>query len=228
MLPQAAMPVPYPRSRVAGRLSRWLRPVQAWALRRSAAYVYQLDDLAAHGEGHDEPLGGEYSFRMACLDDLEACSAMAGVPLDEYLRRWNCGGRCYAVFYRERPVHLGWFRFGSLYVRGLGLLIEADLSTCYLHSVETDPEHRRRGLYKNTLRKVAVMLAARRIQRVTQVVMVSNRIPQIALPQLGYRLVQSVRHTSLLGIKATTVCDPEGKTLSRRLFCRSPKSVFVI
>lgn len=228
MMPQAVMPVPYPRSRVVGRLSRWLRPVRAWALRRSSAYVYQLDDLTTHGAGHEEPLPDGYTLRRATWEDLETCAATAGATLAEYQRRWQQGGWCYAVFCQDRAVHLGWLHFGSVYVRGLGLLIEADSSVCYWYNVVTDPEHRRRGLYRNTLRRVTAMLASQGVQRVTQVVMTANRVPQIALPNLGYHLAQIVRHTSLFGCKATTICDSAGNVVSRRLFFRPPRAVFLI
>jgi ribosomal protein S18 acetylase RimI-like enzyme len=228
MLPQAAMPVPYPRDRAAGRASRWLRPFFAWAMRRSAAYVYELEDLAARPAGHETALAQGYGFRQVNWEELDACAAVAGAPAEEYRRRWEQGGECYAAFWQGRPAHLGWLHFGSVYVRGLGLLIEADPSVCYLYNVVTDPDHRRRGLYKCTQRTVTAMLAARGIRRVTQVVMMSNTVPQITLPQLGYRLAQVVRHTSLCGWKFTVVRDAAGKTISRRLFCRAPKSVFLI
>ncbi len=228
MLPQAAMPVPYPRNHATDPVSKWLRPALAWALRRSAAYIFELEDLAGRYAGAEEALPEGYCFRQADWSDLAACAEMAGVSDEEYRRRWEQGGQCYAAFWQGRPVHLAWLHFGSVYVRGLGLLIEADPSVCYLYNVVTDPDHRRRGLYKRTQRKLTAILAAEGIRRVTQVVMMSNTIPQITLPQLGYRLAQAVRHTSLCGWKFTVVRDPAGKAISRRLFCKTPKSVFLI
>ena len=228
MLSHAATPVPYPRNHATDPVSKWVRPALAWALRRSAAYVFELEDLAGQCAGEEEALHEGYCFRQADRSELAICAEMAGVSYEEYQRRWEQGGQCYAVFWQGRPVHLGWLHFGSVYVRGLGLLIEAEPSVCYLYNVVTDPDHRRRGLYRRTQRKLTAILAAQGIRRVTQVVMTSNTIPQITLPQLGYRLAQVVRHTSLCGWKFTVVRDMAGQAISRRLFFKTPTSVFLI
>lgn len=228
MLPAAALPLPQPTPRATVRVRRLWQSIHSWGLRQAAAYVFQLDDLTLPGSSHDDSLPDGYVFRDVCWEDLVDCVATSGTTLDEYRRRWQHGGRCYAVFRNGQAAHSGWLHFGSIYVRGLGFLIEADLSTCYVYNIVTAAEHRQRGLYRNSQRKLTAMLRTHGVRRMTQVVMATNVIPQIVLPQLGYRLVHSVRHSSLFGWKMTTVRNPAGRVISRRLFCRTPKTVFVI
>jgi hypothetical protein len=228
MLLRSVIPAPCVESPTAVRTKTWWPLAKRWLRHRSAAHVFVLDDLTARLPGHDEPFAEGYSFRVASYDDLAQCAPLADLPAEEYVRRWDHGDRCYTVFWQGRPVHLGWLHFGSVYVCGVGLPIEAGPLECYLYNVMTAPEHRRRGLYRATQRRVAAMLAGEGVRRVTQLVTTSNLIPQVALPQLGYRLLYTVRHTTLCGRKLTAVHDAKGRLTSVRLFFRTPKAVFRI
>jgi len=191
--------------------------------------VFELRDLAGIAQsqaGVCLPEG--YSFRQATLEELPACAELAETPLDEYRRRCRGGDQCYGTFWDGEPVNLSWLHFGSCYVYGLGLLIEAQPSECYLYNVLTDPGHRGRGLYKNTQRILIEMLASRGITRVRQVVAIDNTVPQIALPKLGYELNQVIRHKCIGGLKITTILDAAGAVASRRLFWWAPVGVFRI
>lgn len=204
----------------------WEQAVAKWAFRSAAARVFELNSLAV-GQGADggEGLPEEYSFRLAEGEDLAVCAAMAGTPLEQYQRRRDRGDRCYAVFLGHRAVNLSWLHFGPCYVRGLGWLVEATPSECYLYNVVTAPSHRGKGLYKRTQRRLVDILGAQGVTRIRQVVMVGNTIPLASLPKLGYTLTEEVRHLFLGGLHVTTAYDATGKRLWRRWFCRQPTTV---
>jgi ribosomal protein S18 acetylase RimI-like enzyme len=203
--------------------------VEAWAFRRRAACVFELRDLAMVARSQAGVcLPMEYTFRQATPEELPACAELADTPLDEYRRRCHDGDQCYVTFCGEEPVNLNWLHFGPCYVYGLGLLIEAGPSECYLYNVLTHPRQRGKGLYKNTQRILIETLASRGIARVRQVVAVDNIVPQLALPKLGYELTQVIRHRCIGGLKITTILDAGGAVASRRLFWRTPAGVFRI
>jgi len=216
-------------ARGKGHWRIWAQPAAAWAFRRRAARVFELRDLAAAARSQAGVcLPNGYSFRLAAPEELSACALLAETPLEEYLRRCREGDQCYATYWRGEPVNLNWLHFGSCYVYGLGLWIEAQPSECYLYNVLTEPGHRGKGLYKNTQRILIEMLAERGITRVRQVVAVDNTVPQAALPKLGYQWTQAIRHKCIGGLKITTVLDAAGAVASRRVFWRTPKGVFRI
>jgi ribosomal protein S18 acetylase RimI-like enzyme len=169
-----------------------------------------------------------YTFREAAPDDLPACADLSQSPLEEYRRRSEGGDQCFTTFRDGQVVNLNWLHFGPCYVCGLGLLVDAQPSECYLYNVFTDPAQRGKGLYKTTQRMLISMLARRGIDRVRQVVTVENLVPQLALPKLGYNLTQRIRHRCIGGIKVTTVREAAGAVASRRVFWRTPKGVFRI
>lgn len=197
--------------------------------RQAVAYVLELADLAAAIPAPETMMLPEgYTFRMAEIGDLAACAVLARTPLEEYQRRWRQGGQCYVTFHDERPVNLNWLHFGSCYVRGLGLFVEAPLSECYLYNVLTDRAYRGLGLYKITQRRLIEILTAERITRIRQVVMDGNRVPLETLPKLGYALTERVRYRHLCGLNVATTETIDGRRLSRRRFWRRPASVFWI
>lgn len=207
----------------------WTQVAAAWAFRRRAARVFELCDLAEVARsqpGVSLPEG--CSFRQATPEELPACAELARTPLEEYRRRYRDGDECHAIFWGGEPVNLNWLHFGSCYVYGLGLLIQAEPSECYLYNVFTDPGHRGKGLYKTTQRMLIEWLAGRGITRVRQVVASDNAVPQLALPKLGYRLTQDILHKCIGGLKITTVRNVAAAVASRRLFWRTPKGIFRI
>jgi hypothetical protein len=222
----AAAPADFTPSSV---VRSWTAPLSAWASRKAAAFVYELNDLAAFaGEINEEPLPAGCGFRLATTAEMPDCAAMAQASTVEYRRRVRCGDQCYAVFQGNRPVNINWLHFGSCYVRGLGLLIEADAAQCYLYNVFTDRACRRQGLYANTQLRLIKALAARGVQGIRQVVMRENTAPQLALPKWRYELAQIVRHRCVLGTRLTSLFDRHGQLLERRLFWRIPTDVYQI
>lgn len=201
----------------------------AWAFRWGEARLFELCDLAEIARSQADVCMAEgYVFRHMTPEELPACAELAHVPLDEYRRRCGSGDECYATFHSGEPVNLNWLHFGPCYVYGLGLLIEAGPSECYLYNVFTAPGHRGKGLYKSTQRLLIQRLAERGIVRVRQVVAFDNSVPQLVLPRLGYRRTQDIHHKCIGGLKMTTVRDVAGRAASRRVFWRTPKGTFRI
>ncbi len=166
-----------------------------------------------------------YSFREAVPEDLPACARMAGWPVELYRQWWHQGEQCYVTLWQGQPINLNWLHFGSCYVNGLGLLIEAGPEQCYLYNVFTDPAHRGRGIYKCTQLLLVNLLAARGVTRVLQAVFHGNSVPHATLPKLGYVATQTVRHTRLCGLKITTITGATGGRVAWRCFWKPPLSV---
>lgn len=223
----ARAPAPSPATHTDWR--RWLLPIKARLYRHAMANIFELDDLEAASQAQGPgilPDGCE--FRLAEREDLAACAALAGATRGEYLRRWQEGDQCYVAFVGSQPVNLNWLHFGPCYVFGLGLLVDARPSECYLYNVFTDPAHRGQGLYRNTQQRLIRILAGRGITRIRQVVAIDNTVPLLALPKFGYTLAEVVRHRCILGLKITTTCDLAGRIRSRRASWRLPAGVFRI
>jgi len=211
-------------------LCRYFQRACSLTFRQKTAFVFEIDHLA-HQQHDQEEIGlpEGYTFRQADLADLPGCAEMAGVSLPEYQRRWRHGDECYVVVRGGRPVNLSWLHFGSCYVCGLGLLVEAPQCECYLYNVFTDRAHRGRGLYKVTQRLLKRILALRGTTRIRQVVTVHNAVPLATLPRLGYRLTQIVRYRCILGLNMTASYDAaDGRRLSQRRFWKRPAAMFWI
>jgi len=207
----------------------WTQLAAAWAFRRGEARLFELCDLAEVARSQtDVCLAEGYVIRQTTPEELPVCAELAGAAIAEYRRRCRSGDQCYVTFRNAEPVNLNWLHFGPCYVYGLGLLIEAGPSECYLYNVFTDPGHRGKGLYKTTQRLLIQRLAERGITRVRQVVAFDNSVPQLVLPKLGYRLTQDIHHKCIGGLKMTAVRDVAGAAASRRLFWRTPKGIFRI
>jgi GNAT superfamily N-acetyltransferase len=208
---------------------RWLRSVQARAYRHAAANLFELSDLAAaalrQGQG-DLPKG--YVFRLANAEEFAACSELSGVALSECRRRGAAGDQCYAVFCGGCPVNLNWLHFGACYVYGLGLRIDAPRSDCYLYNIYTSPAHRGHGLYNCTQRQLLQLLADRGVSRIRQVVMVGNMVPTNALPKFGYVLSTVIRHTTVGGLRMTTMRDTSSGARACQFSCKAPAGIFRI
>lgn len=216
----------YPARQPPPSWQQWLANAGAWLHARCEAYVLELADLAAAQEHVEVP--EDWVFREATSAELVPCSAMAGMPVYEYRRRWLRGDLCYVTFVSGRPVNLSWLHFGPCYVRGLSTLIEAEPGECYLYNVFTDPACRGQGIYTKTQRLLIRILAVRGITRIRQVVTLDNTVPLHTLPKLGYQVTRTLRHWRVLGMGVTTAIElPDGAT--SRTICRTaPSSVFRI
>ncbi len=208
---------------------RWLQPLQARAYRRATANLFELSNLgaAAHRQGKgDLPTG--YVFRPVAAEELPACAELSGVALAECRRRLAAGDQCYAVFCGGCPVNLNWLHFGSCYVYGLGLRIEAPQSDCYLYNIYTSPACRGQGLYNCTQRQLLHMLADRGMSRIRQVVMVGNKVPTNALPKFGYLLSTVIRHITLGGLRVTVMHDTSSGAKAYQFSWTAPAEIFRI
>jgi GNAT superfamily N-acetyltransferase len=190
--------------------------------------MFELRDLYPAAAREAKPLPEGYNFRQAGPDDMLACAATAGATPEHYARRCRQGIHCYVVEADGRPVNLTWLHFGSCYVRGLGLLIRAKPTTCYLYNVFTDPGQRGKGLYKTTQQKLIQILARQGITKVIQVVEARNRIPQLTLPQFGYEHMLTISCLCVCGLKFTKLCGTDGNITARRVLWKTPRDVYVV
>jgi len=192
--------------------------IPSWLYCRKAAYLYQLKLNAGELDyGCPMSLPEEYSFRQAASDDLAACSAMAGLSAEEFLRRHGAGDLCYCVFYRNQPVNVNWLHFGPCYVRGMGYRLHSDVSDCYVYGVVTSPDHRNIGLYKASQRELIRVVRSLASPRILQLVY-ANNVPVLAtLPKLGYEILHVLHHRTVFGVKWTTLRDREGTLLDKQL-----------
>ena len=199
--------------------------VPLWLFHRTKAFLFEALPDAASGT---ELLPDGYLCRPAVRNDLTALSAMTGLPFYEYRRRFEQGDLCYAVFRSDRPVNLNWVHRGACYVRGAGFRLDEPPSRAYIYGIFTDPAERGRKLYQICLRHLAAYLADRSAAHLVQMVEADNAPVLHTLPRLGYIRTTTINHVRLLGIKYTMVHDERSGRVTRRLFVREPRDVFVI
>lgn len=212
---------------------RWLfaslRNVLSRIYRHHVAVLYELNlnrsDIMPE---NSDTMPRGYNLRLATLDDLPACAAMAGMKVNEYLRRAKHGDACYITVFENKPVNQSWVRFGSAYIRGIGYYLDNGTGVAYLYNIYSHPVHRRRGLYKTALQHLHQMLTHRGITRLRQIVDNTNAIPLAVLPDFGYKMARRIVHTRVCGLKITVIRDPSGKILSRKIFISPPENVFQI
>jgi GNAT superfamily N-acetyltransferase len=200
-----------------------------WILRSQTASLFELHfNIEEACETGGIAIHNKYRFREAIIDDLPACAALTGFPVEEYRRRTRQGNRCYVVFYGDEPINLNWIHTGPYYVRGLGFMGEYNKGRGYLYNLFTHPNYRGEGLYKYALKKIINILAGQNITCFQQIVENDNPIPLAVLPTLGYKMTQTIMHTRICGLKITVVRDPSGKILSHKIFIFPPKNIFKI
>jgi GNAT superfamily N-acetyltransferase len=186
--------------------------IPSWMFRRSLAYIYELQIESTEADNESRlNLPEGYVFRKIDLDGLSACSAMVGLPAEEYLRRHRAGDLSYGVFFQHQPVNVNWLHFGPCYVRGLGYQFNTESSDCYIYGIVTSPDHRNRGIYKSTQPELIRIARSQGAQRVIQVAMEANIAVKATLPKCGYEIVGTVHHRSVFGIRWTIVRDCEGR-----------------
>lgn len=216
------------QNRVARALVHLLRKLLAWLYSRRHATLFQLDSNRPAVPENVANMPPGYSFRMAGEDDMPACATLTDIPQDECRRRIEHGEQCYAVFCQGEPVSVVWTHVGSYYVRGLGYRDGDEKRVAYLYNLVTHPTHRGKGLYKRVLMIVGEALFAQKAACLQQIVEDGNSIPLAVVPALGYRLVHRIAHTRICGLKITVSRNHSGKTVSRRVFLRSPRGAFWI
>lgn len=212
------------RGNLAGLGRALAERVPVWLFRHNRAYFLEFQSERLSGDVQECPLLPDgYTFREVQLNDLSSCAALGVVSLDECRRRIMAGDHCYAVFCDGQVVNVSWTHYGRCYIRGVGLLIMASDSDCYLYGVFTDPNHRGKGLYAATMQVLRHCGS-----RNTQLVMEGSSVPLKTLDRLGYRVTRRVRHLTLCGLKMTMVDDIEANTRSHEVHLKSPVGVFRI
>ena len=170
----------------------------------------------------------DYDLSEFYSEHIEICAALSGLPSHELRRRFENGDRCIGVVQSDQPVNVNWLHYGSCYVRGLGLRIDLGTNDCYLYGVVTATEHRGKGLYRQSQLKLIQLLQSGGLNRIVQLVEKGNEVPLKTLPKLGYQLLWSIRHLTIMGVQRTIILDTQGRVISRQYHLRQPADVVCI
>lgn len=212
-----------------GRIASAVRErIPGWLFRHGQAYIFELVSPAdrAYIEPVEFPHG--YQGRLARQEDMHACARAAGVAPEEYTRRFVDGEQCFAVFDGYRAVNLNWIHRGAYYVRGMGYLHNGARPERYIYGILTVPSERGKGLYKKSLVTMTRRLFEMNSEPLVQMAEADNAAVLHTLPKIGYSKTHSIRHISIIGIKYTVTMNLVENQVTRRLFLRAPRSVYVI
>ena len=141
-------------------------------------------------------------FRQLGPASAELLASTMGAPsVEEVLRRFRSGGRCYTAWVGGQLASYGWVSFKEEYVGEFNLRVRLVPGEAYIWDCFTLPAHRRHGLYSALLAHVLCDLEAGSVCRVWIGADADNVASQRGIARAGFRAVADMVLARVLAVR---------------------------